>query len=366
MMNNVRKTMKSTSDIRMYSIDGLKGILACIVAFVWHYQHFLPIGSPFYCVLKPFYEHGYLAVEFFYMISGFGMVLGYESRIISGEIDTFHYVNGRVKRLFMPVLLSTMVTTVLQLIYMHSFGNIMQYASEFFTVDHFVLNILGLQTGIIGREYSFNGPLWFVSVLIVCYVIFYLVVRYNVDKEDIIPLLYWIIMLIGLAIIHSGLSKPLLNEEMGRGLASFFAGAILSSIYRKTGSKNASKASWGMICLLGFVVIISAIYGYGIIGNIRLYVIIWFGPSVIWIVINNRYIKWIFELLEPLGKHSMSIFVWHFPIQILLMIISRLGIVQIDFSSRIAWCSYVIITIIIACVYDMVSKKLTAINIDRL
>lgn len=62
----------------------------------------------------------------------------------------------------------------------------------------------------------------------------------------------------------------------------------------------------------------------------------------------------------------MSIFVWHFPIQILVMIISRLGMVQIDFSSKIVWCAYVIITIIIACVYDMVSKKLAMINISRL
>ncbi len=212
------------------------------------------------------------------------MVLGYESRIVTGEIDTSEFVKRRVKRLFLPVLLSTMVTTVLQTIYMHLFGNIMQYAVEFFTVDHFVLNILGLQTGIVGREYSFNGPLWFVSVLIVCYVFFYLVVRYNVDKQDIIPLLYWIMMLIGLAIIHSCLSQPLLNEEMGRGLESFFTGSILASLYRKTSSKSASKVSWGMLCFLCFVAIISVIYGYGIIGNIRLYVIICFGPSAIWII----------------------------------------------------------------------------------
>lgn len=84
---------------RLNSVDGIKGICACIVAFVWHYQHFTPGGSPFYHILKPFYEHGYLAVEIFFMFFGFGMLIGYDHKIISGlAVDNFWY--NRVKKYF--------------------------------------------------------------------------------------------------------------------------------------------------------------------------------------------------------------------------------------------------------------------------
>lgn len=70
-----------SSDLRekIKSIDGLKGVAACMIAFVWHYQHFAPqAGYPFYCVFKPFYDYGDSVVEIFFMLSGLGMVLGYE------------------------------------------------------------------------------------------------------------------------------------------------------------------------------------------------------------------------------------------------------------------------------------------------
>lgn len=71
---------------KINALDGIKGICACIIASCWHYQHFTPAESPFYSFLKLFYDYGYLAVEMFFVFSGFGMTIGYESRIIKNAI----------------------------------------------------------------------------------------------------------------------------------------------------------------------------------------------------------------------------------------------------------------------------------------
>ncbi len=50
---------------RIRALDGVKGICACVVAFMYHYQHFQPLESPFYRIFKLFYDKGDLAVEIF-------------------------------------------------------------------------------------------------------------------------------------------------------------------------------------------------------------------------------------------------------------------------------------------------------------
>ena len=99
-------------------------------------------------------------------------MLGYWDKIISGEVDSYKYMRRRFSKLLPYVLTSTIVTAVLQYIYYAYNGAIMQYPTELFTVDYFILNILSMQNGIIGRGFSFNGPLWFVSNLFVNYILF--------------------------------------------------------------------------------------------------------------------------------------------------------------------------------------------------
>ena len=49
---------------RLDSLDGLRGIAACIIAFVWHYQHFVqPEFAPFHSVFKVSYAYGDNLVE---------------------------------------------------------------------------------------------------------------------------------------------------------------------------------------------------------------------------------------------------------------------------------------------------------------
>ena len=92
-----KKTDKTNR--RLTAIDGMKGIGACIIAFFWHYQHFKPQnGSPFFSIFPVSYKSGYLMVELFFMLSGFGMMLGYSERVTGRLIGFREYITKRLKK----------------------------------------------------------------------------------------------------------------------------------------------------------------------------------------------------------------------------------------------------------------------------
>lgn len=115
------------------SLNGIRGVGACIIAFIWHYQHFKPNTSPFYSILMPLYDHGDLMVEVFFMISGFCILLRYEDAICNDKISEKEYWARRVNKVFPVMILSTIVVAFLQYIHLRLVGQIFQYPTSFLT-----------------------------------------------------------------------------------------------------------------------------------------------------------------------------------------------------------------------------------------
>lgn len=156
------------------AIDGLKGIGACIIAFFWHYQHFSPQnGSPFFSVFPMCYNFGSFMVELFFMLSGFGMMLGYSERIISHSISFREFIVKRLKRIYPPFLFFTLMTIILELAYYYRCGTTFKYGN--FDLQHLIYNLLLMQDGFFGKEWSFDAPSWCISICMLCYLIFYLI-----------------------------------------------------------------------------------------------------------------------------------------------------------------------------------------------
>ena len=81
MLTKIISTSATRDSKELLCIDALKGIGAFIIAFVWHYQHFTsPSKFPLSSIFEISCTHGYLMVELFFMLSGFGMALGYQKK----------------------------------------------------------------------------------------------------------------------------------------------------------------------------------------------------------------------------------------------------------------------------------------------
>ena len=86
--NNPKYNFTKTSNIPTNCLSTLKFISSFIIAFVSHYRHF-PVKNgvvPFANLFKWSYSKGWILVELFFMLSGFGMFLGYGDKIIKREL----------------------------------------------------------------------------------------------------------------------------------------------------------------------------------------------------------------------------------------------------------------------------------------
>ena len=143
--------MKNYKRERITSIDGLKGIGAFVVAFIWHYQHFSPQeGSPFENIFKISYVYGWSMVDLFFMLSGVGMMIGYGKRVHDKEISFKDFFLKRLGRLYPLFIFSTIIVLVLEFIYRHKVGETFIYSN--FDIYHVLQNMLFLQYGVLGGE----------------------------------------------------------------------------------------------------------------------------------------------------------------------------------------------------------------------
>lgn len=346
--------MESMKIERLSYIEGLKGIAACIIALVYHYGHFSPSnGLPFYNLFPELFDYGYLTVELFFMLSGFGIVLGYEHRIVENKIDFSTYLKKRISKIFPIMIVSLMVLTPLIGIYIYKTGSTFVYNNTY-CVYYFFLHLFGLQK-IFGLQASFNVPAWFISVILLCYVVFYAVVYMLRQKKNAITYGYVLISAAGGGIILSGVNIPMLNAEIGRGIACFFIGAIIAKIYEYRNVLN-TKLIGGFafsICVICFA--LGKIYGFEKAwGSIQMTVIIAFFPLLIISVLFLSWFQKILSLgiLKFLGRLSMCIYFWHFPIQYLIKDIEVCLGLNINYSSKKVWFLYVALVLGVSWVYQ--------------
>ncbi|MBQ8246321.1 MAG: acyltransferase [Lachnospiraceae bacterium] len=345
-------------------VSGLKGFGACMIAFVWHYQHFAPqAGFPFYCLLRPFYDMGDRMVEVFFMLSGFGMILGYERRIRDGKVTFREYIGKRVKKLFPLMWVTLFVTLFLQCIYFYKVGTTFVYPN--LDVYHFLLNLFGLQNGILENQWSYNSPSWYIAVLLCCYVALYFIINKFKANDDYLVFAYVVTALAGGVIILMEINFPLFNFLMGRGFACFFVGALLAKVFQLKNLLHEQRIGYlSLIFLIGIGILIS-VFGYEILGNLQMTVILGIAPTLI---LSVLFVPWISKLLslKPfvyLGKISLSIYLWHFPVQCVWKIVDVYWGLEINYSSRLIWLSYVATVLLLSVLYEkFFAEKVQAIN----
>ncbi|WP_277403085.1 acyltransferase [Burkholderia sp. Ac-20365] len=91
---------------RFVLLDGLRG-MAAFVVLVFHLvqQHTLTA-----------LPYAGLAVDFFYVLSGFVIAYAYEQKILSGQMQTREFIEVRIKRLYPLIFLSTSIGILLALV----------------------------------------------------------------------------------------------------------------------------------------------------------------------------------------------------------------------------------------------------------
>ncbi len=208
---------------RFYSLDLIRGLAALAVVF-WHWQHFFYAGStfmpyemeaqPFYSVFYLLYQTGWLAVDFFFSLSGFIFFWLYAEQIAERRVSAWQFFALRFSRLY-PLHFATLILKW-----------VLASTGDYFVVPyndayHFVLNLFMASSWGLEHGPSFNGPVWSVSVEVLMYVMFF-----------VVCLLFRLRLQAILLMIAVGLVVLLVAPILGRGIFSFFLGGAIFRFYR--------------------------------------------------------------------------------------------------------------------------------------
>ncbi len=336
-------------------MDGIKGICACMIAFIWHYQHAVPLSSvPFYNYFSNFYEScGDFLLEIFFMLSGFGMVLGYEKRILDGNVSFDKYIKKRIARIFPLMIIALIITTILQAIFVSYTGASCVY--EYFDIYHFFLNLYGVTGTVVGGQLSFNGPAWYLGVVVVLYAVYYVVVSLCKDRISIENMMYLYLAIALLGIVSfAGFDGTyiLINEWVRRGIACFFTGCFLAKLDERLKADNKKRTVVGY-CAFAIVVIccsIAHIYGPVVWGNTRLAFMVGMWPLII---ISMCCIPWLSRIASLkfftwLGSISFGIYLFHFPVQVMIKDIEFRFLLPLNHASIKMWLIYIVLVFAVA------------------
>lgn len=159
---------------------------ACAISvMVWHYSQFYAVGhervgfvpsaQPLYALLRPFYEAGWLGVQVFWALSGFIFFWKYAGPVAQGQVPAWRFAVLRFSRLYPLHLITLCGVAAMAWWYRQTHG--VDYVYVFNDWSHFVLQLFMASDWPGRSEWSFNGPIWSVSIEVLVYALFFVLCR---------------------------------------------------------------------------------------------------------------------------------------------------------------------------------------------
>ncbi|OCP38544.1 acyltransferase family protein [Ensifer sp. LC163] len=237
---------------KLLALESLRGFAALAVA-LHHFRYGSLLSE------NAFIRHGYLMVDFFFVLSGFVIALNYANRL-SSPADLASFQRRRFWRLY-PLHLFTLLVFLgiecLKYVFEQKTG-IVSNNPAFIVSDAkaFLANLFLLQ-GVVLRELGFNIPSWSISVEFWTYLIFALTMGLLR-----LPMRWCLVLSGGAAIILLALEGGRLETDpifaIIRCIFSFFLGAWAASLHIRLPRKAAAPMAAAALAL-----VVLAIWGLG-------------------------------------------------------------------------------------------------------
>jgi peptidoglycan/LPS O-acetylase OafA/YrhL len=351
-------TSPTLSAKRLYSIDALRGVAALGVV-LWHWQHFYAISGtwatgwsradqPFFPVLRPLYEQGWMAVDLFFAVSGFVFFWLYLEPVAKGEIGTGKFALQRFSRLYPIYLLTLLVAAGLQLLFHRATGSFFIFTADDWR--HFIASLFLVQQWLPPDEsQSFNGPAWAVSIEVLLYVIFFAGARLKLRG----PLYAAIMVVVGALVFPR-------DGQIARGIMGFFMGGLVfyttAHISSRAHAKSFANAIAGAAVLAWIVAIVEVYLGpiqalfqsapapvahFFTANAYQIYLftfILVVSPlTLMALALHEELFGGPYARLAFLGDISYSTYMVHFPMQLTLALLAlRFGWKPADFMTGVA------------------------------
>jgi peptidoglycan/LPS O-acetylase OafA/YrhL len=308
----VQNTVKFGLKQHNATLDGLRGIAAFFVV-LFH----LSLGSMY----ESFFWRSYLAVDFFFVLSGFIIAKSYEQNLLS-SMSSIHFVKIRLIRLYPLILLGILIGFVVKAYAFHKFGLVKDTLGASYK-DLIIALLFGLLLlpcdriyGPDGWNFPLNFPLWSLMFEVWANIFYALFIRQLRNTVVIFILLISACGLAAASYIHNGLNGGYSETTLWIGLLrvsfSFFAGILLYRMFSQGIFTNVPRIpAWALMLVLGITMLMQPA-SLGWLYDL-LTVLVIFPAIVVCGAFDNISARWVAPALF-LGRVSYPIYVLHQPL----------------------------------------------------
>lgn len=313
---------------RNYALDFLK-IIATIIIFCHHYQQVTMAQFNGINFHYGNFNFGYI-VELFFILSGY-FICVYEDRIRNG-LNFKVFIGKRASRLLPVVAVSAFAFIFVNRFYKQEFW------ADWYGVPVTLWSTLRTALGITegwGLPESFvNYPMWYISVLLLCYCVYFFIVY--VAKRCNIPITYMCVFMICLGIwgFVNGANSIFLNCCTSRGYYSFFFGILLKKFIEKNGVSNFwIKLSALVVIVIPFMIVNCPDYvelGMNFVATFVLY------PAII-LLLHTKTAQNLFcwKGFSAISEISFDVYVWHLLFLIVMLAANVKWEMHLDYGNPI-------------------------------
>jgi peptidoglycan/LPS O-acetylase OafA/YrhL len=286
---------------RFETLDALRG-LAALAVVSGHTQDLFG-GSIF--------PLGYLAVDFFFMLSGFVLAYAYGQRI-DGGLTVAHFMKARLIR-FYPLYLIGLAIAVLAMLVERAQGLVYGKIVLYWTIlELFFLPVPGVSAFPL---FPMNSPVWslfFELIANTCFGIFYRALT-DITLAFLVALLA--VLLIGTAFHFDTINIGLRWENVFGGLPrvgfSFFAGVALYRLWTKKSITVAAPLLFGIVAVFGALL---SFRNFSFELPVALFATLICFPAIIYLGACCRAFGATARAAGVLGASSYALYVIHEPI----------------------------------------------------
>jgi peptidoglycan/LPS O-acetylase OafA/YrhL len=304
---------------KLVALEGLR-FLSAFAILVFHYRHFFyvadkPVGLvqerlPFYGDLHVLYDFGRYGVWIFWCISGFIFFWKYRDAIADRAIDGRQFFVLRFSRLYPLHFVTLLTVALLQTAYFNLHGCFFVYQSN--DVWHFLTQLFMASEWDGKENLSFNGPIWSVSVEVLVYLWFFLMLRLTRSGW-----LNAVIVLLCLNAVLEGSGRQILLC-----LAFFYIGGLAAIARQAVGASRYRKIVEISATVAAAVIAPTAVFVLGErLGYVDFPLFLSYTPILLFCLSRNIVVPhWAQATIEAAGNMTYSSYLLHFPIQLVMMI----------------------------------------------
>ena len=303
-------------EIKTQQLTFTRFIAALFIVFFHFTGNMFPVKSEFIHSLR---ENLNLGVSYFFVLSGFVMILAYDRK---NRVEPKNYFINRIARIY-PLHIFTLILRILVIIFVTI--NYLRYLH--FQPVAFILNFSLLQAWFPSISLSFNEPSWSISVEMFFYLTFPFIFnrlykKFNLLIFGLIVIGFWVISQISLNYFYlskfyggkDSLDRYFIYYNPLFHLNSFAVGILLAAIFKKYQNKLSGNFDAYIIFWFAFNALLIYVLRHLLLHNGLL--AIPFGVLILLIAGNTGRITTIFnhKFLIHLGNISFALYLLQNPV----------------------------------------------------